>query len=133
MVMVMEIVLEIVMVMEMEIVLDMGMVVEMVMVVIVDLMLVLICSAVFIRELAQCHRERSVAKFFGVCNDAKAALDQCMKREVMSAPSPSPLPLPSLSPSPSPFALETCSSSEEHCRGSKNRGAVEGTLCTERF
>ncbi|XXQ36019.1 COX assembly mitochondrial protein [Plasmodiophora brassicae] len=31
--------------------------------------------------LATCHKERSIAKFFGACNDFKAALDQCMRSE----------------------------------------------------
>lgn len=31
--------------------------------------------------LKQCHAENPVAKFWGVCNDAKFALDECFRRE----------------------------------------------------
>ena len=31
--------------------------------------------------LVQCHEERYVAKWYGACNSAKAALDECFRRE----------------------------------------------------
>jgi COX assembly mitochondrial protein 2 len=31
--------------------------------------------------LQQCHDEHPVAKFWGVCNGAKLALDECFRRE----------------------------------------------------
>ena len=34
-----------------------------------------------IHELLNCHDENPYAKFFGVCNDQKRALDQCFRRE----------------------------------------------------
>jgi len=35
-----------------------------------------------IEQLNACHRERTVAKFFGGCNDLKEALDKCFHEEV---------------------------------------------------
>ena len=35
-----------------------------------------------IEKLNACHRERSIAKFFGACNAAKLALDKCFDEEV---------------------------------------------------
>ena len=34
-----------------------------------------------IEDLTRCHKERSIAKFFGVCNDFKVALLQCCAKE----------------------------------------------------
>ena len=34
--------------------------------------------------LKQCHRERSIAKFWGACNDYKYALDKCLAAEYKS-------------------------------------------------
>ena len=38
------------------------------------------CQAA-IAALVLCHEERYVAKWVGACNDAKAALDECFRRE----------------------------------------------------
>mmetsp|Transcript_16486 Transcript_16486/g.49366 ORF Transcript_16486/g.49366 Transcript_16486/m.49366 type:complete len:86 (+) Transcript_16486:112-369(+) len=32
-------------------------------------------------DLKRCHEEHPVAKFWGVCNDAKLALDECFRQE----------------------------------------------------
>jgi hypothetical protein len=42
-----------------------------------------------ILELDKCHKERTVAKFFGACNAERAAVDACLQEEVR----PSLLPL----------------------------------------
>eukprot|EP00924_Labyrinthula_sp_SR-Ha-C_P016158 snap_masked-scaffold_4-processed-gene-21.18-mRNA-1 protein AED:0.02 eAED:0.02 QI:0/-1/0/1/-1/1/1/0/64 len=34
-----------------------------------------------IKSLQACHRNHAVAKFFGKCNDAKGALDICLRAE----------------------------------------------------
>ena len=34
-----------------------------------------------IEQLVRCHTDRPIAKFFGVCNDAKHWLDVCFKEE----------------------------------------------------
>jgi|AntAceMinimDraft_5_1070358.scaffolds.fasta_scaffold152294_1 hypothetical protein len=34
-----------------------------------------------VKTLVNCHNENPYAKFFGVCNDAKAAMDKCFKEE----------------------------------------------------
>ncbi|KAH9258084.1 hypothetical protein BASA81_003647 [Batrachochytrium salamandrivorans] len=34
-----------------------------------------------IGDLLECHKEHSVAKFWGKCNDVKTALDKCLKVE----------------------------------------------------
>ena len=41
------------------------------------------CEAL-IDKLNACHRERTIAKFFGQCNDIKTELDHCFDREVRS-------------------------------------------------
>ena len=37
------------------------------------------CSADEIVALQRCHRDRSIAKFFGACNDIWLTLDECLK------------------------------------------------------
>eukprot|EP01032_Pedospumella_encystans_P010277 gene10277-12029_t len=32
-------------------------------------------------DLVRCHQEKSIAKFFGACNEQKFALDRCFKDE----------------------------------------------------
>jgi hypothetical protein len=32
-----------------------------------------------VSSLVKCHEERYIAKFWGVCNDAKTALDMCFR------------------------------------------------------
>ena len=39
-------------------------------------------SAQAIDALHKCHTERNIAKFWGVCNEFKDALDACLKEEV---------------------------------------------------
>ena len=34
-----------------------------------------------VRDLVNCHDQNPYKKFFGACNDAKRALDECFKRE----------------------------------------------------
>ncbi|ELR25158.1 uncharacterized protein ACA1_288790 [Acanthamoeba castellanii str. Neff] len=34
-----------------------------------------------ILELDKCHKERTVAKFFGACNAERAAVDACLQEE----------------------------------------------------
>ena len=35
----------------------------------------------FVKALEKCHRENSMMKFLGACNDAKRALDHCFRLE----------------------------------------------------
>eukprot|EP00286_Rhodomonas_abbreviata_P013601 CAMPEP_0181326354 /NCGR_PEP_ID=MMETSP1101-20121128/21447_1 /TAXON_ID=46948 /ORGANISM="Rhodomonas abbreviata, Strain Caron Lab Isolate" /LENGTH=78 /DNA_ID=CAMNT_0023434789 /DNA_START=74 /DNA_END=306 /DNA_ORIENTATION=- len=34
-----------------------------------------------IQDLVSCHEQNPIAKFLGTCNDAKAALDLCFRKE----------------------------------------------------
>mmetsp|Transcript_32963 Transcript_32963/g.55546 ORF Transcript_32963/g.55546 Transcript_32963/m.55546 type:complete len:82 (+) Transcript_32963:100-345(+) len=34
-----------------------------------------------VQDLIKCHEDHSIGKFFGACNDVKAALDACFKEE----------------------------------------------------
>jgi hypothetical protein len=34
-----------------------------------------------VEDLIKCHGDKPVAKFFGACNDAKTAMDQCFAGE----------------------------------------------------
>lgn len=43
------------------------------------------CAEV-VAALEDCHRERSIAKFVGVCNKFKTALDNCLTEEVNEIP-----------------------------------------------
>lgn len=36
-----------------------------------------------ILQLEKCHRDHPIRRFFGICNDAKAALDKCFSDEYL--------------------------------------------------
>ncbi len=91
-----------------------------------------------VKALVTCHEERSIAKFWGACNDAKHALDMCFRvRVARSACAPYAIFCAALTtahaPTPHPHALALTGGEEAASEAEQeNYGAAEAEMmcCT---